>query len=76
MPYIEAMASGTPVVATPNVGAVEVLGDGRYGILAQPEELGREILDLLRNGERDQHFTEAGLERAAGVFVGPNRFQI
>jgi glycosyltransferase involved in cell wall biosynthesis len=40
VPYIEAMASGTPVVATPNVGAREVLDDGKYGVIAPPAELG------------------------------------
>ncbi len=34
VPYIEAMASGTAVVATPNRGAREVLDDGRIGVLS------------------------------------------
>src|SRR5205814_1213559 len=33
-PYVEAMASGTPVVATRNPGALEVLEGGRFGIVA------------------------------------------
>jgi phosphatidylinositol alpha-mannosyltransferase len=32
VPYIEAMACGTPVVATPNPGALQVLDGGRYGL--------------------------------------------
>ena len=35
VPYIEAMASGTPVVASPNLGAREILEDGRLGVLGR-----------------------------------------
>ena len=34
-PYVEAMAAGTPVVATPNPGAMEVLENGRFGLIQQ-----------------------------------------
>ena len=34
LPYLEAMACGTPVVATPNPGSVEILDHGKYGVLA------------------------------------------
>jgi glycosyltransferase involved in cell wall biosynthesis len=64
VPYIEAMASGTPVVATPNVGAREVLGDGKYGILAQPEKLGEAILSLLQSEAERRRLSEVGLARA------------
>ena len=43
VPYVEAMASGTPVVATPNVGAKEVLANGKYGVLVGPRDLGPAI---------------------------------
>ena len=52
VPYIEAMASGTPVVATPNVGAREVLADGTYGVLAKTRDLGNALLQLLRNDQQ------------------------
>src|ERR1700722_2630120 len=47
VPYIEAMASGTAVVASPNVGAVEVLQNGQSGMLAPDAELADAIIKLL-----------------------------
>lgn len=64
VPYIEAMASGTPVVATPNVGAVEVLANGQFGILAEPDRLGDELVRLLRSPARREQLTANGLRRA------------
>ncbi len=65
VPYIEAMASGTAVVATPNVGAREVLDDGRYGCLARAEDLGSALTDLLTHAERRADLAETGRVRAA-----------
>jgi glycosyltransferase involved in cell wall biosynthesis len=64
VPYIEAMASGTPVVATRNVGAVEVLDHGKFGVLVEPRDLGQEILCLLRDPDRREQLSKAGLCRA------------
>ena len=64
VPYIEAMASGTAVVATPNVGACEVLGAGQHGVLVEPEGLGVALRDLLLDAEARRHWEEAGLERS------------
>ena len=64
VPYIEAMASGTPVVATPNVGAKEVLEGGKYGLLTAPENLGQTLLDLLNSPDKRAHYRDAGLERS------------
>jgi phosphatidyl-myo-inositol alpha-mannosyltransferase len=47
IPYIEAMAAGTPVVATPNPGALEVTDGGRLGIVVGEAELGRALVDVL-----------------------------
>ncbi len=47
VPYIEALLSGTAVVATPNQGSREVLEDGRLGRLASDKELGRALVELL-----------------------------
>jgi glycosyltransferase involved in cell wall biosynthesis len=65
VPYIEAMASGTPVVATPNPGALEVLDNGRYGRIVEPHELGQALLALLQDAEQQRTYRESGLERAA-----------
>ena len=64
VPYIEAMASGTPVVATPNAGSCEVLSNGQYGILAQEDQLGQSICDLITDASRRKVLTETGIERA------------
>jgi glycosyltransferase involved in cell wall biosynthesis len=50
VPYIEAMACGTPVVATPNAGAREVLDRGRLGTLVEPDRLGVVLLRTLEAG--------------------------
>jgi phosphatidyl-myo-inositol alpha-mannosyltransferase len=64
IPYIEAMASGTPVVATPNVGAREVLGGGRFGLLPEDDRLAESLIRVLEDGELRGRLQEAGLERA------------
>lgn len=63
VPYIEAMASGLPVVATPNPGSCEVLDNGNFGIITEPHTLGKTILDLLQNGSERARLTEVGLRR-------------
>ncbi len=47
VPYIEAMASGTAVVATSNHGAREILDDGRLGVVSSDEDLGRNLVRML-----------------------------
>jgi phosphatidylinositol alpha-mannosyltransferase len=64
VPYIEAMASGTPVVATPNVGAREVTKQGTCGVLAKDDELGPVLTKLLSDAEARRTLRVAGLERA------------
>jgi glycosyltransferase involved in cell wall biosynthesis len=64
VPYIEAMASGTPVVATPNVGAREVLEEGKYGVLTEPEKIGETIVDLLRDEVQRNEMSRSGLQRS------------
>jgi len=64
VPYIEAMASGTCAVATPNPGANEVLAGGKYGIIAEDSELGKKIAELLTDDSLRNRFVVQGLERA------------
>ena len=64
IPYVEAMASGTPVLATPNDGADHVLADGRFGVIATAEGFGAAALELLRDQSRRDQLAAAGLERA------------
>ncbi|MFC4243701.1 glycosyltransferase family 4 protein [Gryllotalpicola reticulitermitis] len=64
IPYAEALSSGTPVIATPNVGARYVTDDGRAGVLAPLDDLGAELVELLRDADRRDDLTGVGLERA------------
>jgi phosphatidyl-myo-inositol alpha-mannosyltransferase len=64
VPYIEAMASGTPVVASPNDGAVEVTANGKYGLLAQDGELARTLISLLGDEPRRRQLRDLGFERS------------
>ncbi len=65
VPYVEALACGTPVVASPNPGAREILQDGRYGVLASDDTLGTTLLSLLSDDGRRSELGEVGLARAA-----------
>jgi glycosyltransferase involved in cell wall biosynthesis len=64
VPYIEAMASGTAVVATGNRGALEVLQNGTCGIISGEERLGRRLVQVLRDSRLREFLERAGLERA------------
>ena len=64
IPYAEAMASGTPVVASPNLGAREVTGEGRSGLVAPDDQLGETLVRVLQDSDLRRSLREAGLERA------------
>ena len=64
VPYIEAMACGTPVVATPNPGALEVLDNGKYGVITQLNNLGDSLVTLLSSEEERRKYIELGLTRS------------
>jgi glycosyltransferase involved in cell wall biosynthesis len=64
IPYAEAMTAGVPVVATPNVGARYVTDEGRFGILAELDEIGGELAALLADPARRERLGAASLERA------------
>ncbi len=59
LPVVEAMASGTPVVAAPDEALREVAGDA--AVFAEPGELGAAVRTALDDRER---LVAAGLERA------------
>ncbi len=63
-PYVEALAAGTPVVATPNPGAREILADGQYGLMVSDGVLGETLRALLTRPELRAGFTERGMARA------------
>jgi phosphatidyl-myo-inositol alpha-mannosyltransferase len=64
LPYLEAMASGTPVVATPNPGSREVLEGGADGRLVDDEEFGPALAGLLADAGAREELTRRGLARA------------
>jgi glycosyltransferase involved in cell wall biosynthesis len=65
IPYVEAMASGCPVVATPNPGAVEVMDNGRLGLVVDEQKLGETIVRLLRSPEERDRLARDGRRAAA-----------
>ena len=69
LPYLEAMACGTAVIATPNGGSREVLGDA-YGGLVTDAEFAPAILQLLTDEHRRRALETAGIARAAAFSIG------
>lgn len=65
IPYAEAMASGIPVLATPNIGARYVTAEGRYGVLAELDDMGTELKSLLQDESRLADLARASTERSA-----------
>ncbi|MEO0964980.1 MAG: glycosyltransferase family 4 protein [Planctomycetota bacterium] len=64
VPYIEAMASGTAVVATPNPGSLEVTRDGQDGLVVEDGQLGSTIAALLTDAAERDRLVSAGLRRS------------
>ncbi len=64
LPYLEAMASGTAVLATSNPGSREVLLDGRYGRLATDEAFPGALVALLGDAHGRRALEILGLQRA------------
>jgi len=65
---LEAMASGLPVVATPNTGAEDVIADGREGLLVparDPASLSRALLALYEDEDRRRAMGQAAARAAA-----------
>jgi phosphatidyl-myo-inositol alpha-mannosyltransferase len=61
VPYIEAMAAGTAVVATsPNEGAREVLADGKYGAFVADDQLAETLARMLSDDAFRSEFERRG----------------
>lgn len=65
IPYLEAMACGTPVIATPNPGSRYLLESGRAGMIARDAELGAKLVKVLTCASLREEFAAAGQRRAA-----------
>ena len=63
LPYLEACAHGTPVVATPNAGSRHVLARGA-GLLVDDAGIGAAVAGLLGDFEARARLAEAGRVRA------------
>lgn len=64
IPYLEAMASGTLVVTTPNPGAKELLADGLYGRIVSDDELSSALALALAEPESHDKWTVPALRWA------------
>ena len=62
--YLEAMASDTMVVATPNPGSVYVLDQGAAGQLVSDDHFGQGIIEALSSTEMRARYISRGRERA------------
>ena len=64
IPYLEAMASGTPVVTTPNPGAAHVLDQGAAGLMTGDADLGASLVRCLRDRDLRARLGALGRARA------------
>lgn len=62
LPYVEAMASGLPVVATSNSGALEVLDRGRLGVICTPDQLVSTLIRFLGEAGRRAQLASVALQ--------------
>lgn len=69
LPYLEAMACGTAVIATPNPGSREVLGEG-YSGLVEDNEFAPALMKMLSDESRRRALELAGIRRAGEFSVG------
>jgi phosphatidylinositol alpha-mannosyltransferase len=65
LPYLEAMACGTPVIASHNPGSREVLQEGQFGVLADDKSFAARLIDLLGDASQRNKLSAAGLRRAS-----------
>lgn len=64
VPYVEAMASGTAVVASPNVGAIEVTQKGACGLIPPDDQLAASLVQVLTDANLRTRLAHAGLIRS------------
>lgn len=64
IPYIEAMASGTAVLCSPNDGAEYVLESGTFGRMVTDDLFASSLTSLLKNADEREALVKKGLERA------------
>ena len=75
---IEAMAAGTPVIATDRCGPLEIIEDGVNGLLFEKESaaaLSRQIEALCSDAQQCATLSEAGQKRVREAFSNRVQFQ-
>ena len=65
LPNLEAMACGTPGVASASPGSVDVLGEPGCGLLLTDDEFAATVAALLGDEARRAELSAAGLRRAS-----------
>ena len=68
LPYLEAMACGTAVIATPNPGSREVLGEDYSGLVTDAQ-FAPALLKVLADESRRRALEIAGIRRAAAFSI-------
>ena len=66
LPVLEAMASGTPVVAADTTALPDTAGGAARLVEPEPEALREALLDLLGDQAERERLRALGLERARG----------
>jgi glycosyltransferase involved in cell wall biosynthesis len=72
IPVVEAMAAGSPVVASRSGGVVETVKDRETGYIVEkndPQQLAYTLLKLLEDDELREKMGRAGRERAMSKFT-------
>ena len=65
LPYLEAMACGTPIVASENPGSLDVIGDESCGLMPGDEQFAATVAALLDDKAKRAELSAAGLRRAS-----------
>ena len=72
IPVVEAMAAGSPVVASRSGGVIETVKDGETGFIVEkndPQQLAQVLLRLLEDDALREKMGRAGRERALANFT-------
>lgn len=65
VPYIEAMASGTVVLASPNASAAHIMEGGCSGVIADDASFGIALCRLIEQSALREQFERTAIQRAA-----------
>jgi phosphatidyl-myo-inositol alpha-mannosyltransferase len=64
IPYVEALASGTAIISSPNTGANYILDRGKYGIITDDASFGQCLNELIENVDKRAMLSQIGIARA------------